>query len=1192
MHRGASIAFVWLTLLVACNTTKEEIPLFELLSPDYTGVDFNNIIIENDSLNTMKFMYLYDGAGVAVGDLNNDGWTDLFFSGNVVHSKIYLNKTQMIFEDISFDAGINDSSWCNGVSMVDINQDGYLDIYVSVSHIDPKQAAPNLLYVNQGIDESGNPKFEELAEKYGLADTGYSIHSAFFDYDRDGDLDLFILTNGLQEGPSRSTPREAGPVVDGSTKNTDRLYRNEGPDNEGNVAFTDVSRQAGILIEGWGLGVAINDINRDGWPDIYVANDFLSSDVIYINQGDGTFKNEIENYLKHQSHNGMGIDLVDFNNDALVDIIELDMMPDDNRRQKSMFGSINYNQWHLRSSLGYQNQYVRNTLQINNGDGSFSEIGQLAGIYKTDWSWAPLLFDMDHDGFRDLMITNGYPKDVTDLDYANYRNEISMFGTDSIKYRKLYGAMDQMMSVKEPNYLFRNSHTLRFEDISTAWGFTNPSYSSGAAYGDFDNDGDLDIAISNINDPAFIYRNNTQELNITNHWKRHFIKLKLVGMAPNLNGLGAKVTIQYMDSTGFSMKQYHEHNIYRGYESSVEPIVHFGLGVVDKITRLHIVWPDSTEQLLLDVPVDQVLTLYQIDAHEIIDKLQPANRPLFIETHQQSNLIYDHKEINYVDFYITPLKPHKHSQNGPGMAVGDVDGNGLEDLFIGGSRDFGGTWFMQQTSDSFIVDSMTVDQHHEDMGSLLFDADLDGDLDLYVVSGGSEIADTADYYQDRFYRNDGKGNFTRDLEALPYMPGSGSCVTAADYDKDGDLDLFVGGRILPSKYPLPARSYLLQNENGRFTDVTNDHSPELSQVGLVTAALWTDVDRDGWKDLMIVGEWMPITIFQNQKGILRSQGAKFSLDGAEPFVDTGLEGWWNSLAAGDFDKDGDIDYVAGNLGYNTRFQASQDQPVRIYVKDFDLNGSLDAVMSYYIQNENYPYHPKDMLTRQIPAMQLRFPYFSDYGNATVKDLFTQQELKDATVIKSTYFATSYLENLGNWAFRVHQLPIRAQFAPVFGLQVMDFNGDGNLDILMIGNSYSPDVHQGNYDAMTGLLLLGNGEGKFNAMPGAESGFHVQDDAKSLVRMAMDSGGYMVVAASNQGPLKAFRTQGISSTNILDTFSSDSYLEIEDISGNKWIEEIYYGSGYLSQGSRKYFVGPEIKRITVIDFHGKKRLVPF
>lgn len=1185
---------LWLALHITCCSVDYQTPLMELLPSDKTGIDFANTVVENDSFNIMNFIYLYNGAGLAAGDINNDGWTDLFFSGNQVASKLYLNETEFQFKDISLEAGITDSSWCTGVSMVDINQDGWMDIYVSVAHPDPQQPAPNLLYINQGVDQQGVPHFVESAHLYGLADSGYSTHAAFFDYDGDGDLDMYLLTNGLGEVNSRSVPRVSGPLNDGTASNTDRLYRNEGPQGESDqITFVNVSKEAGILTEGWGLGIAISDINQDGWPDIYVANDFLSSDILYINKGaqDGlgpvTFVNEIDKYLKHQSHFGMGVDIADFNNDGLPDIVELDMMPEDNARKKSMFATIPHDQWYLTRKLGYQAQYIRNSLQLNNGNGRFSEIGQLAGVFETDWSWAPLLFDVDNDGFRDLLITNGYHRDVTDLDYINYREQASMFGTEVEKERKIYEALGKLVGVKKHNYLFRNKHDLTFEDKSGDWGFIQPSYSNGTVFADFDNDGDLDIATNNINDPAFLYRNHLQEHASLSEDKPHFLRIKLDGIKPNRNGIGAKIEIHYQDQNGVKQRQYHEHNLYRGYKSTVEPVIHFGLGMVDKIDSLHIIWPDGAEQIRLNIAADQELTLDQHNAKTPRDRTIEKIDQLFVETTMSNALSYQHREKDHIDFNITPLKLHKHSQNGPGMAVGDVDGNGLDDLFIGGSRDYPGTWFMQQSPGRFMQDTMQIDRAYEDMGSLLFDADQDGDLDLYVVSGGSEVVGTDSLYQDRLYRNDGQGHFQRDPTALPEMFSSGSCVTACDYDQDGDLDLFVGGRILVGQYPMPPRSYLLENENGRFSDVTETVAPGLNEVGMVTAALWTDVDRDGWRDLLIVGEWMPIFLFKNQYNKSQNPQTPAFSSSILPSPQSS-SGWWNSLAAGDFDKDGDMDYVVGNLGLNSRFRASEDHPVCIYAKDFDENGSFDPVLCYFIQDGNYPYHPRDVLVKQIAGMRKRFPLYADYGAATLDDLLTSKELEGAYVVKSTRFASSYIENAGNGEFNIRELPVEAQFAPLFGLQVMDFDGDGNLDILMTGNSYSPDIHIGNYDAMGGLLLSGDGKGRFNPVPAKQSGIWVDGDGKSLARIATGASGYLLAAACNQGPLKVYAPRQVGEDRFIELSPRDSYLEIADGAGNRWIEELYWGSGYLSQSSRQYVVSPEIQGLTIVDDQGKRR----
>jgi len=1104
-------------LLLSCE--KLSTSRFEMIESRESGIDFSNTIYENDSFNVLTYLYIYNGAGVATGDVNNDGYSDIFFSGNMVSNRLYLNQGNFRFEDITDQAGLRDENWCTGVSMVDINEDGFLDIYVSVVSPDPEKSSPNLLFINQGIDEQGIPTFEEQAHAYGIDDPGYSTHAAFFDYDLDGDLDLYVLTNGIGD-VVRSVPRPGGQSQDGSIPSTDRLYR-----NEGDGTFTNVSREAGITIEGWGLGVAIQDINRDGWPDIYVSNDFLTNDLMYINNQDGTFTNQIEKYLRHQSHNGMGTDIADINNDALPDIMVLDMMPEDNLRQKTMFTAPNNDEYQMKIGLGYQHQYVRNTLQLNNGNGTFSEVAQLAGVYKTDWSWAPLMIDLDNDGKRDILISNGYHRDVTDLDYINYSNQASMFGTEASKTQRLYEAVKELKGVKKHNYIYRNHGALEFEDVTHEWGFSQPSYSNGTAYADFDNDGDLDLVMNNINDEAFLYRNQLISEHSGKAQANHYLRISLKENASANPGLGTKIIITHRDASGNIQRQYHDHSIYRGYKSTVEPLIHFGLGTSDLVDTVKVIWPDGKSNVLTGVEANQILTLQDEDAGFIPaqDNSPSESRSIFqpVSTNA-SGLDFLHQEEPFDDFKRIRLLIHKYSQDGPCMTKGDIDGNGLEDIVIGGGNGYTGYYYLQMKPGRFEKKTLdTVHDNREDMGLLLFDADNDQDLDLYIVSGGSEVSQHNDYYQDRFYLNEGKGSFVYQPEALPEIHHSGSCVVAADYDQDGDQDLFVGGRVNVEKYPYPGKSFILENRGGVFEDVTDKVAPGLSQRGMVTDALWSDYDGDGWIDLVIAGEWMPICIYRNHKGKFEEVTAKAGLEN--------YSGWWNSLAQGDFDQDGDMDYVAGNLGLNSRFKASPDQPVCMYAKDYDQNGSIDPVLCHYIQDKNYPAHPLSQMISQMAGFKKRFIYFSDYGKATYEQAFTKSERAGAYILKSEHFASSYMNNNGDGTFSVYELPLEVQFAPVNDILVNDYTGDGQLDLLIAGNSYTPDTHIGRYDASIGYLLAGNGNGQFRVLGPEASGFVARGDNRSLEEITLQDTTQMIVVAANQDSLTLYKYKPVEYT---------------------------------------------------------------
>ena len=1171
MIKSAFLA-VALLALVACRNDDPP-ALFESRSAAETGITFANTLQEDDSVyNPLTFDYVYNGAGVAIGDLNNDGLQDVYFGGNMVSNRLYLNQGDLRFRDVTEPAGLGTRVWSTGVTLVDINQDGLLDIYVSVAGRVPEAERANLLFVNQGTDRNGIPRFVEQAKKYGIADTGYSTHGVFLDYDKDGDLDLYVLTNAPEE-VNRNIIRPK--FVNGEASSTDRLYR-----NNGDGTFTDASREAGITIEGYGLGVAVGDLNQDGWPDLYVSNDFQSNDLVWINNRDGTFSDRAGQYLKHQTHNAMGNDIADYNNDGLPDIVTVDMLPHDNLRQKMMIGGSNYDKFNMALNLGYQPQYMRNTLQLNNGMGpdgepSFSEVGQLGGVHGTDWSWAPLFADFDNDGLKDLFISNGYRRDVTNLDFIVYSQESTTMSEPAGRKQQLVKALKELPEVKIPNYVFQNNGNLTFTDRSKDWGVDVPSFSTGAAYADLDNDGDLDLVVNNIDEPALVFENRADR-----RQGRNFLRVALRGPDGNAQGYGAKVVIR-----AGGQQQYHDHSPYRGYKSTVENILHFGTGAASKIDSLEVHWPDGAYQLLTGVAANQIVTLDHGNAGP-----RPATVPakpnyLFRAVDTGGGLSFKHQERSLADFKVTPLLPHKHSQNGPGIAVGDVDGNGLDDVYLGTDRGQPKEIFFQTAPGRFEKRALEGDTESEDMGALFFDADGDGDLDLYVVSGGAFPSKDPQFYQDRLYVNDGRGNLRRDSRALPGVNSSGSSVVAADYDADGDLDLFVGGRIEPGNYPIAPRSYLLRNDSrrggpARFTDVTEAVAPALMNVGLVTSALWTDFDADGRTDLLVAGEWMPLTFFKNA-------GGKF----VDATASTGLgktNGWWNSLAAGDFDNDGDTDYLAGNLGLNSKYRASDQAPVRIHAADFDGNGSMDPVLSYYIDGKSYPAHSRDVMIDQMIGMKGRFPRYIDYANVTLEKAFSRKERKSATVFEGVRFASSYIENLGGGRFAVRPLPLRAQVAPTFGMLVDDYNADGNLDVLLVGNSYATDTHTGWYDGSVGSVLLGNGRGRFRYMNGSATGFFVDGDAKAIAELALDDKRSVVLVTQNNDSMKVFAAANTGRMRSVKLQPGDAYAVLTFADGKTRRQELYHGSTYLSQSSRRLKVPGNVRKVVIHDSRGNGR----
>ena len=1175
-----------LSLVFACSfnissvSAQNSSTLFKLLPSSQTGVNFKNQITESDSLNILNQANIYNGGGVGVGDFNNDGLMDLYFAGNMVSNKLYLNRGAMKFEDVTVKANVSgEGRWCTGVSVIDINGDGLMDIYVCASFTKDAQRRTNLLYINKGLDKDGVPVFKEEAAAYGLADTGFSTQAYFFDYDRDGDLDMYLVTNEIYD--PKTPIRFRKKVTDGSAKNTDRLYR-----NNGNGTFTNVSKEAGILIEGWGHAACITDINRDGWPDIYVANDFVSNDLCYINNKDGTFTNSLEKYFKHTGWNAMGTDAVDINNDGFIDFISLEMLPEDNLRKKRMLSGNEYYNYTNSEKYGYEHQYVRNVLQLNSGPGPdgnpvFNDIGYMAGVYQTDWSWCPLVADFDNDGFRDMVITNGLPRDVTDLDYIGYNN-----GQGGSGGKYTLGMTDSLPVVKLSNYSFKNENGLLFQNTSKQWGFTEPSFSNGAAYVDLDNDGDLDVVINNINDESFIYENTLNDPGKNNG---NFLVVNLVGQGLNLNGIGATITVYY--AAGKML--YYEHHPARGYLSTDDPRAHFGLGATSTVDSLIVKWPDGRLQKLTNIKAGSSITLsYKNSVNINTQTSQNVVSSYLINSTDRYGVKFKPTERNFIDYNIQPAMPHQLSQYGPGIAVGDVDHNGFEDFYLGGTSGNPGLFFMQDTNGKFSIDSSRFlsneNRLQEDMGVLFFDANNDSYPDLYVVSGSYEIPPGHAVSSDRLYLNNGKGKFTRSLESLPLDSANGSCVRAADFDGDGYLDLFVGGRVVSGSYPSAPRSFILKNNKGKFIDVTEKYCPQLKNIGMVTDALWTDFDQDGKVDLIVVGEWMSITFLKNT---------------GHSFVDitssTGIGqqvGWWNSLVAGDFDNDGDIDYIVGNLGLNSNYKGTPQEPMTLVAKDFDNNGLMDPLIFCYMNDVDgsrklFPMSTRDDMVSQMISVRKKFPTYKSFGLASMDVLLSADDKAGAIIAEATEMRSGYLENLGNGKFKITPLPLEAQTAPVFGMIAKDVDGDGNLDVLLTGNDYGMEPYSGRHDAFDGLMLKGDGKGNFLPVSLAQSGFFVRGDGKGLASLRGAKNEEIFIATQNQDSLLLFRKNPVLKNEILKWVPlqpGDFCADVEYKNGTKRHVEFYYGSTYLSQSSRMLPVEKNVVKISVTNFKGIKR----
>jgi enediyne biosynthesis protein E4 len=1091
---------VFVCLLSGCITPeKNDSTLFKQVPSKESGITFANTLSFDKDFNIYTYRNYYNGGGVAIADINNDGLPDVYLTGNLVPNRLYLNKGDFKFEDITEKAGVEGTkAWSTGVSMADVNGDGFVDIYLCNSGDIKGDDKQNELFIN-----NGDGTFTERAEQYGIADRGYTTHAAFFDYDKDDDLDLYILNNSYQAIGSFNLRKNERPVRD--SLGGDKLFRNDGNH------FTNVSEEAGIYgsVIGFGLGVTVGDIDKDGWLDIYVSNDFFERDYLYINKRDGTFKECLPDQMKSISGASMGADLADINNDSYSDIFVTEMLPKENTRLKTVTTFENWDRYTYNVRNDYYHQFTRNMLQLNNGDGSFSEIGRLAGVEATDWSWGALIFDMDNDGLKDIFVSNGIFQDLTNQDYLQYASspEIvkSVVSGNGVNYKKL---IEPIPSVPIPNFAFQNQGNLRFVDKAKDWGIGKPSFSNGSAYGDLDNDGDLDLIVNNVNSEASVYRNESNQ-----QLTHHYLKFQLKGLGKNTQAFGTKITISHQGKIF-----YIEQMPIRGFESSVDPRPNIGLGEIDAVERIMIEWPDGTKQLLSDIPTNQTLVLEQ-------KKDVPIDN---IKAHQPEHIVIDpvftvvenivdfvHKENDFVDFDSDPLIYHMLSTEGPRMAKGDVNRDGREDFYIGGAKDQPGALFIQTVNGSFKRSNEELfekDKASEDLGSVFFDADGDDDLDLYVCSGGSEFSNVSTALIDRLYTNDGKGNFRKSDQVLPTSGfESTSTVSAADYDDDGDQDLFVGVRLLSFSYGAPMNGYILNNNGkGNFKNVTPEVAPELNSVGMITDGLWADIDDDKDFDLLVIGEYMPVKIFINDAGKFKDRTSEAGLNKSN--------GWWNRLAGSDLDHDGDIDFVLGNHGLNSRFRASVEHPVCMYVNDFDQNGTVEQIVCAYNGDKSYPVALRHDLVKQIPSLKKKYLKYENYKDQTITDIFTPEQIGNSLKLNAYEFSTCVLMNEGKGKFTLSPLPYEAQMSPVYGIEILDFDGDRNMDILLGGNLYSAKPEVGRYDASYGVYLKGDGKGTFKSVPCKESGLKMDGEVRDIITLKSKQGEIILVSRNNNSIL--------------------------------------------------------------------------
>ena len=1092
--------FSLLIIFLGCTPPEKNQTLFNKVQSTASGVSFTNSLPFDEEFNIYTYRNFYNGGGVAIGDIDNDGLSDIYFTGNRVKNKLFKNLGGFKFEDISEQAGVaGERAWSTGVSMADINGDGFLDIYVCNSGDIEGDNKQNELFIN-----NGDGTFSEKAAAYGLADKGFSTHAAFFDYDRDGDLDAYILNNSYKAIGSFNLRKNERPVRD--EVGGDKLYRND------NGQFVDVSEKAGIFgsIIGFGLGVTVGDINNDNWLDIFISNDFFERDYLYVNNGDGTFDEVLEESMRSISQASMGADMADINNDSKPDIFVTDMLPEPDERLKQVTTFESWDRYNYGVENGYHHQFIRNMLHMNNGDGTYTEVGRLAGVEATDWSWGALFFDMDNDGNKDLFVANGIYKDITDLDYLNFAadndTKTSTISQEGVDYKSL---IDPMPVTPIPNYAYKNLGGLKFENKANEWGLGEPVHSNGSAFGDLDNDGDLDLVVNNVNTLANVFENKANEQALGNH----YLKFELAGKDKNTFAIGTKIKI-----TSGDQQFYIEQVPIRGFQSTVDPRPNLGLGNLKQVDLVEITWPDGARTLLENVKTNQALKLKWADAASQPAKATSTGAPIFTALNAEALMDFSHEESTFIDFDRDRLTYHMLSNEGPKFTAADVNGDGLEDIFIGGAKGQTSAIYLQTKTGQYQKKNQPAFEAHklsEDLDAAFFDMDNDGDQDLVVASGGNEFGVGSVQLADRLYINNGSGVFeTKEDPMLSANRWSTAVILPQDINGDGYTDLFVGTRLRPFLYGVPAPSFIfLNNKRGGFENATKETAPMLADLGMVTDALWNDFDKDGDQDLIIVGEWMMPTLLQNTNGKFENISAKSGL--------TNYRGWYNSIETADLDGDGNDDFILANHGLNSRFKASTEEPIKLYVNDFDQNGSPEQIFTRMINGKNLPYTLKHELQMQIPAIKKRYLKYEAFRDQTMEDIFTPAQLEKAVVSEANALATAVMMNMGDGTFKIKALPVEAQLSPTYAISAQDFDKDGNVDILLGGNLHRVKPQVGKYGANYGILLLGDGNGNFKALSKEKTGLSISGEVRDF-KVQMLNGRQVLLIAMNNEPVKAYK----------------------------------------------------------------------